>query len=233
MDIHGSSSCAMARLVLCAWLILAGGGEVAAQSTGSGTVMSEGADREARALSEAATIAFEEGRFESARDHFARAYALSRRPELLFNQGSCAERLRLDREAVDFYRRYLDAIPTAHNRAYVENRIRILEATIAASIAPPGPPRAEPIALPTPAAAGPVAQTETDRRLAIAEPPDGADLRDARRPVWKRGWFWALVGTAAAAAIAVPIGVVRASGPDYAPYESGSTGRTVFTLVGR
>ena len=92
---------------------------------------SQGADDEARSLFHAGESAFAEGRYEVALEHFQAAYDLSPRPELLFNIGNTADRLRREQDALDAYRRYLEARPDAENRAQVEARIEIIENAIA------------------------------------------------------------------------------------------------------
>lgn len=87
-------------------------------------------DREARALFDAGSVAFGEGRYESALRHFENAYALSPRPGMLFNIATAYDRLHRDREALDHFRRYVDAIPDAPNRAEAEARISALEASM-------------------------------------------------------------------------------------------------------
>lgn len=229
---HRGGSCATA-LIAGAFVAALSSSVVEAQAPGR--IASEGLDREARALYEAATIAFEEARYESAAESFARAYALTGRPELLFNQASCAERLRRDREAIDFYRRYLEAIPDASNRDYVERRVHTLEATIAASDRAAEPTPVE--VVPSPSTVQPAGPTG----LGPVRDPDDASFAGSRvdsddevdTPIVRRWWFWTILGAVTVAAVAVPVGMARASGPDYEPYASGSTGRTVFTLVSR
>jgi len=75
------------------------------------TAETSGLDQEARALFDAASVAFEEGRYENALEYFQRSYALSRRPQLLYNIGVTAERLRLDREALEAFRSFLELAP--------------------------------------------------------------------------------------------------------------------------
>jgi tetratricopeptide (TPR) repeat protein len=87
-------------------------------------------DEEARALFDAAEIAFQEGRYENALDYFRRSHELSDRAPLLYNIGVTAERLRRDQEALDAFRRYLAEVPDAANRQAVEARIQILERSL-------------------------------------------------------------------------------------------------------
>ena len=87
----------------------------------------EDADRKARALFEQGKHAFGDGQFRDAWDYFRQAYLLSKRPELLYNVGQSADRMRMDREALDAFRLYLERLPDAANRREVENRVRALE----------------------------------------------------------------------------------------------------------
>jgi len=93
-------------------------------------------DREARAIYEAAVVAFDEGRFEDALRLFRRAYELSERAELLFNVGTAADRLRYNEEALEAFEAYLAARPDADNRANVEARIAVLRRAIADAARP-------------------------------------------------------------------------------------------------
>lgn len=93
-------------------------------------------DREARALYEAAVVAFDEGRFQDALRLFRRAYELSERAELLFNVGTAADRLRYNEEALEAFEAYLAARPNADNRANVEARVVVLRQAIADAARP-------------------------------------------------------------------------------------------------
>ncbi len=102
----------------------------AASLPGAAAAQGAGSDEEARALFDAATVAFDEGRYESALEYFQRAYELSHRAELLHNIGVAAERLRRDAVALDAFRRFLAAVPDSERRASVEARIAILERAV-------------------------------------------------------------------------------------------------------
>lgn len=93
----------------------------------------EEADKQARALFKQGKGAFEEGQYRDAWDYFRRAYLLSKRPELLYNVGQSADRMRMDREALEAFRLYLKNLPNAANRREVENRVRALEERLAAT----------------------------------------------------------------------------------------------------
>lgn len=83
---------------------------------------------EARSLYDAGAVAFSDGRFETALSRWEESYELSERPELLFNIGTAHDRLGHDSEAVQYYRRFLQEVPDATNRNYVERRVAVLEA---------------------------------------------------------------------------------------------------------
>jgi hypothetical protein len=85
------------------------------------------ADRKARSLFQQGKQAYEDGNYRDAWDYFRQAYLLSKRPELLYNVGQSADRLRMDREALAAFRLYLKKLPNADNRREVENRVRALE----------------------------------------------------------------------------------------------------------
>jgi hypothetical protein len=106
--------------------------DVAPQSSLSGEapgpqLSPEEADRKARALFQQGKQSFENGQYRDAWDYFRQAYLLSKRPELLYNVGQSADRMRMDREALDAFRLYLERLPNAANRREVENRVRALE----------------------------------------------------------------------------------------------------------
>lgn len=96
-------------------------------------------DAEARTHFQAGRDAFSRGNFAGAATSFERAYALSRRPQLLYNIGRAyQEQLRWE-DAHRSFQHYLDAIPDAPDRAEVEGRLRIIE--VAMTHTAPTPPR--------------------------------------------------------------------------------------------
>jgi hypothetical protein len=97
------------------------------QSPADAKLSPQEADERARALFQQGRAAYEEGRYRDAWDYFRKAYLLSKRPALLYNVGQAADRLRMDREALEAFRLYLQRNPDADNRREVENRVRALE----------------------------------------------------------------------------------------------------------
>jgi tetratricopeptide (TPR) repeat protein len=104
-----------------------------AGSLGVSTALAQSPDDdEARSLYDAGREAFEAGRYDRALEHFQRAYELSGRPQLLYNIGQAADRLRHDAEALDAFDRYL-ASPEADEslRPQIEGRLAVLRAAVA------------------------------------------------------------------------------------------------------
>src|SRR5687768_1157254 len=97
-------------------------------------------DAEARAMYQAGAIAYADGRFADALASWRRAHELSRRPELLFNIGTAAERLRRDAEALGAFEGYLAGRPDASNARQVRARIAVLREAIRSASAPREPP---------------------------------------------------------------------------------------------
>lgn len=87
-------------------------------------------DAEAHALFSAGANAFSEGRFDEAYERFHRAHELSGRPQLLYNVAAAADRGGHEREALEAYVAFLEGVPDADNRAYVEARIAVLRASL-------------------------------------------------------------------------------------------------------
>ncbi len=93
-------------------------------------------DAEARTLFGLGNTAYQEGRFRAALDYFQQAYDLSQRPQLLFNIGQAADRLRDDRRALEAFERYLTEVPESPDREAIEARVLILRETIARTNTP-------------------------------------------------------------------------------------------------
>ena len=103
-------------------------------------------DEEARALFAAGRAAFAEGRYDEALTRFVRAHELSGRPQLLYNIGVSADRLRRDEDALRAFRAYVEAVPEADNHAEIVARIAILERELAARTSASTPTSAVPAA---------------------------------------------------------------------------------------
>lgn len=140
--------------------------------------MQEARAAAARSHYEKGRAAYQRGDFEQAVAAFLAAHELDPAPILLFNVAQSYWKKGEPGPAARHYRRYLEADPTASNRAQVEARIRELETTHKPS--PPPKPPAPPLVL-----AAVRAPAET--------PP----------PLLRRPWFWGAVGGLLAGAVAV------------------------------
>lgn len=100
-------------------------------------------DAEARQLYEAGVVAFEAGRYENALEAFQSAHELSGRPELLYNIGQSADRLRRNAAALDAFEGFVEARPDHPNAAAVRRRIEVLRTEVEAERE-----RAEPSSVP-------------------------------------------------------------------------------------
>lgn len=101
------------------------------ESQAEGEGPDEATDGEARSLYDAGTAAFSDGRFEDALARWREAYALSERPELLYNIATALDRLGRGAEAIEEYEAYLEALPEARNENYVRRRLEVLRAEAA------------------------------------------------------------------------------------------------------
>jgi tetratricopeptide (TPR) repeat protein len=161
-------------------------------------------DEVARGLFQAGKAAYQGAKYADALSFFEQAHARSGRPELLFNIGQAADRLRQDEKALEVFRAYLSQVPAAANRAEVEARIAQLEQWVAEHSKEP-----EPVA--------PITLAPTPAQTAEQAPPGAKDdpaFTEADRaestPVTKQWWFWTGIGAVViggtAAALAVALG---------------------------
>lgn len=85
---------------------------------------------EGRVAFQAGRDAFEAGRYPLALESFERAYELTQHPDMLYNIGHTAERLRRDERALSAFEGYLEANPQSPERAAIEARMAILRRAI-------------------------------------------------------------------------------------------------------
>ena len=188
-------------------------------------------------LFEAGRVAYAAGRFEDSLDYFQRAHGMSGRAILLYNIGSAADKLRRDAVALDAFRRYLEAMPTAENRAEVESRIHVLEQVVAAAqtivtvplvAATPGPGETT-LTVTPPAGSETAHEAALDASLQVGGV--GADTpRDPGRSIFKEWWFWTVVGVVVVGTTAGVV-VAASSGRGVGPFVNGDDG-SVHTALG-
>jgi tetratricopeptide (TPR) repeat protein len=180
-----------------------------------------GAVAEANAVAADGAARFARGDFAGALVAFQRANYLNLdEPSYYKNIGDCYRGLYNTGEAIRFYRLYLREKPNAADRESVKATIALLQREPLRL--PPSPDartgtRAE-------TSMGTSAGTETTSLVEGAQP--------ARRPVYKKWWFWTMLGGAVAVGVGVGLGVglSRSSSfsPTLPPFGAGSQGLTRF-----
>jgi tetratricopeptide (TPR) repeat protein len=189
-------------------------------------------------------MAYSDGRFEDALQHFERAYELSDRAALLYNIGAAAERLGKNGKALEMYEQYLEKKPEADNRRFVESRIRILserqgeaedESEATASGSPSGAPADGAQAEATEDGRAD-STVPTPRQAAEAEVSSGAQAsgtapsEDTSESVLKKWWFWTAVGAVVLGAVAVGVVVGTQGGGQGGPKLTSDDGNVYRAL---
>ena len=176
------------------------------------------AKTQARGHYKKAKAAFEEGKYKQALAEYQGAYRLMPLPGFLFNIGQCYRNMKKPDKAIIAFKRYLKEQPKAGNREAVEGLIAELEAEIELKTPLPGqdppgttpdpgedpsapdpdddpgkPPGPKTVPAYKPAAPGP--------GPGIVIPPPTQPPRKKRpraTPIYKKWWFWTIVGAAVA-----------------------------------
>lgn len=145
--------------------------------------------------------------YDAAIEEWERGFRAKPAPEFLYNIAQAYRLSKRPEKALSFYQKYLRVAPEAKNRDEVERQMRTLQEIIdkqksSAESPPQGPLPAPPPTTTTTAAPPPAATAPTtDRADLVAQP--------AEKPVYKKGWFWGVVGGAAVlVAGGVVLGVV-------------------------
>jgi tetratricopeptide (TPR) repeat protein len=170
---------------------------------------------EARALFTEATRNYDLNDYARALTLFKQAYLKYEDPVFIYNIGQCERQLGDKNAAVKSYRSYLRKAGDAPNRDSVRRLIAQLEAAIAeeskAQHSPPEGPLRPDGATPTatPAAGGENVTATPTTSQAPASESLTAQHQPSEKPVYKKPWFWGVVGGAAAVVVAgVVVGVV-------------------------
>jgi tetratricopeptide (TPR) repeat protein len=150
--------------------------------------------------------------YDAAIDEWERGFRAKPAPEFLYNIAQAYRLSKRPDKALSFYQKYLRVNPEAKNRDEVEKHIAALKEIVdkqkssaesppqgTLPTPPPGTPSATPT--PTPSATPAAAAPTTTRADLVAQP--------AERPVYKKAWFWGVMGgVAAVVAAGVVVGVV-------------------------
>lgn len=179
-------------------------------------------DERARKLFEAGRAAYDIGDYSRALENFQQAYELSDRPQLLYNIGQCADRLRLDETALAAFRRYIQRVPDAANRYQVEERISVLQDVLSSKF-DAGEARDD-------EAAQASAPSDDEQAVAASLKPTSNPQADGDPAIWSQWWFWAAAGGVVAITV---VGIAIASSGDETKSgdrATGSDGRVIATL---
>jgi tetratricopeptide (TPR) repeat protein len=160
-----------ARFRLCASLAL-----IVAAAAVSAPAQADRASRErARALFKAGKAAYAAGQYGEAARLFSDGYELDRQPAFLLNAAQSFRSAAKHKEALEQYRKYLQAAPDTKLREQVEELIRDLEQKVKAESAPP--PTPPPAVTPPP-----------------PPPVETPEPTPSSPPIYKRWWFWTAIG---------------------------------------
>jgi tetratricopeptide (TPR) repeat protein len=138
--------------------------------------------------------AFELGNFDEAIREYTAAYKLKSDPAILYNLAQAHRIANHPSEALHFYKMFLSRMPEAPNRAEVTAKIEALvklveEQRQTQSMPSELPIREEPRAPP---------------EMTAPSPPPASR---AERPIYKRAWFWGVIGAVVAAGVGIGLGV--------------------------
>lgn len=150
-----------------AWVVLLG----ALFVLGAGTSAHAQSKAEGRAAAQKAGTLAAEGRCAAALPLYDKAHRILRDPAILFNRAECLLKVGRAEDALRDYRRFLDELPAAPNRALVEERIATVQAQLAGERAPAEPPPlVAPVEQPAPAPA-PAPVTRPARAVPVDSAP--------------------------------------------------------------
>jgi tetratricopeptide (TPR) repeat protein len=159
--------------------------------------------------------AFKAGRYDEAFKEFEAGFTLSNRPLFLLNMAHAERRRGELQSARALYKRFLLMEPDSRLRGEVESVLQEIDTALAAedaakrngpaapgadapaaSVAPPPAPAA-PLALVPPPPSAPASDMGTAGTFTSGPAAD----EGAERPLYKKGWFWGVVGGVVAAGV--------------------------------
>jgi hypothetical protein len=179
---------------------------VLAMATVSSRAIAEVDGREMRARE-----AFAAGRYQEALDGFVKLYAEKLHPNYLRNIGRCYQNLGDPDKAISSFREYLRKAKavSGDERKEVEGYIKEMEdlkrEREAAATAPPPPPQPTTVTAPPLAIEPPPPRQPT---LTLTQPPPPPEPAPEEAPVYKKWWFWTLIG----GAVVGGLGIAAAAG---------------------
>ena len=147
----------------------------------------------ARALYEKGMAHYHLEEYDQAIEKWEEGFRLRPAPEFLYNIAQSHRLAHRADKALSFYQKYLRLAPRAQNRAEVERHIAALEKIVREAPAPETP--ATPATPVAPAAPPPPVVVETPAPAAApAASANAVTAAPAKKPIYKRGWFWGVIG---------------------------------------
>ena len=149
---------------------------------------------------------YKQGRFSAAIEEYQAAYTLQPYPPILYNIARLHHKQNHFTEAVTYYQRYLDAPSDAAITARVKQQLFEAQSALALQTSEPAPAPLAAVAPATLSASGPSRPTPALTATASAKEHLGS------LPIYKKWWFWTVLGvavSATAAATGVAIGSTR------------------------
>lgn len=206
----------LARIVLA--LLVVGLGLVLARPALAQKSKTDGCltDPTCRASYQKAIDQFDAGKYDEAFANFQSAYQRRQMPWLLVNIGRTAQRLGRPAEAIQYYERYkkaepnIDAETEKRINRYIEQARALLEQT------PEQPPLAGKPSEPTPEVKPSEPPKPALQTSLVVQPVD----KPASQPVYKKWWFWTIIGVAVAGGVAGAVaGATLSKSPPPEPFQ--------------
>jgi tetratricopeptide (TPR) repeat protein len=213
-----SSRALWTRPLVLLLLLLAPAAELRAQSKQDGCLK----DTVCRDAYYKALKQYDEGKYVEALDGFQSAYGRRQMPWLLLNIGRTLQRLGRAQEAIGYYERYkkaelnIDAATLDRVNKYIEQAKALLESPAQE----PKPVNLTPSAGSTPSGGSEPAPSDPNKPTAGlqagAAPPlavqgGSSATEKPATPIYKKWWFWTIVGAVVVGGVATGVGVAAAS----------------------
>lgn len=167
---------------------------------------------------------YDEGKYVEALDGFQASYSRRQMPWLMLNIGRTLQRLGRAQEAITYYERYkkaelnIDAATLDRVNKYIEQAKALLESsppepTTTPTTTPPtgkpptgtGEPSTDPGTTPT------VTPPPASQPLPAAALGTGPATEKSATPVYKKWWFWTIVGVVVVGGVAAGVGAAVAT----------------------
>ncbi len=223
------------RLLLGSVLVAAAPNWAAAQTDNSSLAQSPAPkkkddgclrDNVCRNAYQKALALYDEGRYEEALAGFQGAYARRQMPWLLLNIGRTVQRLGRPKEAISYYERYKKADPNIDPETerrvnkYIEQAQALLEQTPTQSDMPmPDPNAQHQTGTPTGTPLNPNLTPQPTQPLNLTPPqPTPTETQPVATPIYKKWWFWTIIGgVVAAGVVGTAVGVTASAKKDPLP----------------